>query len=168
MRSQEAPSATPFDATSNNAGPNAPEPFLNPVGILGVEGVYDLVGLRDRHFESSIYQDIVTNAFGLDEREWRKASPTTWLLEKASLAESWPEGRVLVIAQSHEDGLVEDDQATELLHAVGLDGNRSAGRKDELMWLRGLHDQIWEEGHELAAAILHSICLLAPPSSRLS
>ncbi|KAI9815906.1 MAG: hypothetical protein M1832_005217 [Thelocarpon impressellum] len=136
--------------------------FVKPVGVVGVEGIYDLVGLRDRHADESVYEEIVVNAFGPDERVWEAASPTGWLRGKhiAGLAEAWPEGRLLLVAHSPEDELVEKEQATGLLQVLGLEGNASQQRRDEILWINGKHDQVWEEGVELTRAISRAIELL--------
>jgi kynurenine formamidase len=41
--------------------------FTKPLGILGVEGIYDLVALRDNHGDAPYYQQMVKNVFGSDE-----------------------------------------------------------------------------------------------------
>ena len=47
-------------------GPYKPG-YEKPVGVLGVEGVYDMVALRDNHKEEAVYQEIIENVFGTDE-----------------------------------------------------------------------------------------------------
>ena len=54
-------------------------PFAEPLAILGVEGIYDLVALRDNHAEEPYYQRMVENVFGVDE-----VSPCTNNLHKAA------------------------------------------------------------------------------------
>lgn len=41
--------------------------FTKPLAILGVEGIYDLVALRDNHGDTPYYQQMVENVFGSDE-----------------------------------------------------------------------------------------------------
>lgn len=69
--------------------------------------------------------------------------------------ESWPDGRVVVLAHSREDELVEWEQVDLMeraLKAQGWDG-ASTERRLDLIELKGKHDQVWEEGKELARAI---------------
>lgn len=47
-------------------GPLVPA-FTKPLGILGIEGIYDLVALRDNHVDEPYYQQMVENVFGTDE-----------------------------------------------------------------------------------------------------
>ncbi len=121
-----------------------------PLAVVGVEGLYDLTALVKHHSGESEYRDFVSNAFGSDERVWVAVSPTSGEYE-----ESWPDGRVVVLAHSREDELVEWEQVDLMeraLKAQGWDG-ASTERRLDLIELKGKHDQVWEEGKELARAI---------------
>ncbi|TKA69046.1 hypothetical protein B0A55_08713 [Friedmanniomyces simplex] len=121
-----------------------------PLAILGVEGLYDLPALVKHHSSEPEYRDFVSNAFGSDEAVWAAVSPTTGEYE-----ESWPDGTLVVLAHSREDELVEWKQV-DLMHCAlrsqGWD-EASNERRLKLIELRGKHDQVWEEGKELARAI---------------
>ncbi|KAK0353619.1 hypothetical protein LTS16_017590 [Friedmanniomyces endolithicus] len=109
-----------------------------PMAVLGVEGLYDLVALVKHHSGESEYRDFVSNAFGSDERVWAAVSPTS-----------------VVLAHSREDELVEWEQVELMERALRAQGwgEASDGRSLKLIELRGKHDQVWEEGKELARAI---------------
>ncbi|KAK0272621.1 hypothetical protein LTR91_017882 [Friedmanniomyces endolithicus] len=121
-----------------------------PMTVVGVEGLYDLPALVKHHSGEPEYRDFVSNAFGSDERVWAAVSPTSGEYE-----ESWPDGRLVVLAHSREDELVEWEQVDLMQRALKAQGwgGRRDERRLELIELKGKHDQVWEEGTELARAI---------------
>ena len=120
-----------------------------PLAILGVEGLYDLPALVKYHSEPE-YRDFVSNAFSSNEAVWKAVSPTSGEFEG-----SWVDGSLVVLAHSREDELVEWEQV-DLMHR-SLKGQGwsevSDQRRLKLVELSGRHDQVWEEGKELARAI---------------
>lgn len=132
-----------------------------PVAVLGVEGLYDLPALVSYHADISAYREFVTTAFGPDSEVWAAVSPAV-SAEGLSQAH-WPEGRLVVIAHSHEDELVEWEQVERMQQALKTQGFRSGAageasatrdcRQVGLLELHGGHDQVWEEGTELARAV---------------
>ncbi|SMR42820.1 unnamed protein product [Zymoseptoria tritici ST99CH_3D1] len=120
-----------------------------PVAVLGIEGLYDLPALVKFHAAQPFYRGFVERAFGEGERAWAAASPA-----HADLRKSWEEGKLVVIAHSREDELVEWEQPELMLRSLEEQGFRGTGSpRVRLLELRGKHDQVWEEGREVARAI---------------
>ncbi|KAF2862696.1 alpha/beta-hydrolase [Piedraia hortae CBS 480.64] len=131
-----------------------------PIAILGVEGLYDLPGLVNNHSQTPAYKDFISTAFGLDTSVWAAASPVN-----GRYCESWTEGRLAVIAHSHQDEMVELDQSISQLSALRRSGfgETNVDRKLKFIELSGQHDQVWHEGTELARAIQLTLHLLIKP-----
>ncbi|KUJ10061.1 uncharacterized protein LY89DRAFT_723865 [Mollisia scopiformis] len=111
-----------------------------PSAVIGVEGIYDLGKLRDDHVNVPMYQYFIESAFGKDEQEWKDASPVSQRNEKGF---SWQRSKVVALAQSDEDELVNNAQRDAMWEVMKM--NESADRKDILIWLTGKHDEIWRE-----------------------
>ncbi|KAI9839969.1 MAG: hypothetical protein M1819_000161 [Sarea resinae] len=144
-----------FQAAMNKwEGDNGAEVIL-PCGIVGVEGIYDLPTFRDTHRDMPVYEEIIQNAFGKDERLWHEVSPVS-----CNYATSWPNAQLTLLAQSKDDELVDEVQRTRMtaaLEAASSNPSTGAKRKDILLTLRGKHDEIWEEGTELVRVILEAM-----------
>jgi hypothetical protein len=143
------------------------------MGILGVAGIYDLVALRDSHSDVPAYQEFIENAFGPNEESWKDASPVygdgPWRCASS---------RVVVVAHSQEDELIDSKQPRLMMSALeyrkvtkgALDCNpddenySQHQRKNCLLSLRGKHDDIWQDGQELATAISAALEMLAEAS----
>ncbi|PVH73000.1 hypothetical protein DL98DRAFT_563337 [Cadophora sp. DSE1049] len=137
---------------SNNAG------IEPPAGILGVEGIYDLGRLRDDHKDIAMYQYFTESAFGSDEAAWALASPMTQTSESGYV---WEKAKVVALAQSDEDELVNISQEEVMLQKVC--SSPLQGRKDIAIQLTGKHDEIWREGEketQLKVAIEQVVNLL--------
>ena len=120
-----------------------------PLAVLGLEGLYDLPALVQYHSDGTFYRNFVEAAFGPKEADWKAASPTS-----SNLNESWEDGKLVVIAHSHEDELVEWEQPELMMKSLSAQGFKESGsRRAKLLELKGKHDQVWEEGHEVARAI---------------
>jgi acetyl esterase/lipase len=121
-----------------------------PLAILAIEGIYDIPALVEYNRKEPYYRTFVTNAFGPDEGVWQAASPTS-----ADLNTSWPSGRLVVIAHSREDELVEWQQVDLVLESLQKQdfNTESESRRMKLLELSGTHDQVWKEGAEVARAI---------------
>lgn len=126
-----------------------------PLGVLGVAGLYDLTGLQAHHPNVPIYRELLENAFG--PNNWDHASPAYWLEELGSLKETWQNGRLAVVAHSEDDELVEREQILTMWEVLTGSRNASVARRDELVWLRGTHDQLWSQGTELASLIMKAV-----------
>ncbi|KAH9809590.1 Kynurenine formamidase, partial [Teratosphaeria destructans] len=72
---------------------------------------------------------------------------------------SWPDGRLAVLAHSRDDELVEWEQVDRMHQALKGQGfDEAAGeRRLKLVEVRGRHDQLWQEGTELARAIRETL-----------
>ena len=127
--------------------------FPMPAAIVGVAGIYNMKLLRDTHMEIPAYEDFTKGAFGDNEDEWDKASPTD-----GKYAKTWPSGRVMVVAHSREDELVDWVQV-EAMEKI-LHKERKDGRSDKVLELRGKHHDIWKEGAEMARAIKKALQML--------
>src|SRR5688572_24476159 len=101
-------------ATGNVPGLATPK-VRKPEVIVGLNGLYDLKYFIDNPPEShanlkQAYVDFTKGAFGEDEQVWRTVCPT----DVSDWSAEWPEGRVVIVVQSREDGLVPYSQ-TELM-----------------------------------------------------
>ncbi|PYI03283.1 hypothetical protein BO78DRAFT_323086, partial [Aspergillus sclerotiicarbonarius CBS 121057] len=127
-----------------------------PVGILGMAGIYDLKRLRDTHRDVSAYQEFIEGAFGRDEGVWDAVSPAVVAGEEG-VGGGWKAGRVVVLAYSGEDGLVDEGQREGMRVALGEWVALRGGKRVELFDMRGEHDDAWSEGGELARGIAFAI-----------
>lgn len=114
--------------------------LVPPAGIIGVEGIYDLGRLRDRHRDVPMYQYFIESAFGKNEDAWKVASPTTQGSRDGFL---WEGPRVVALAQSDGDELVDVSQGDLMWETVQL---RRAEVGNVSIRLTGKHDEIWREG----------------------
>jgi kynurenine formamidase len=138
------------------------EGVMGPKGILGVEGIYDLKKLRDDYKTIPMYQYFTESAFGKDEEDWKKASPTTQKNEGGFV---WEKAQVMAIAQSRDDELVNVVQRDLMWDVVKK--CVSGGRRNEKIEMVGKHDEVWkvaredEEGTQLSVATKRVLELLA-------
>ncbi|KAF2770988.1 alpha/beta-hydrolase [Teratosphaeria nubilosa] len=125
-----------------------------PIAVLGVEGLYDFPALVKYHAKEPFYQDFITRTFGSDAKAWKAASPTS-----GQYKESWPDGKLAVLAHSRGDELVEWEQVDLMHKALKGQGFDEAGgeRSLKLVEVSGRHDQLWQEGTELARAIRETL-----------
>ncbi|KAI9781556.1 MAG: hypothetical protein M1816_002271 [Peltula sp. TS41687] len=138
---------------------HGPYPAL-PLAVAGLAGVYDFTAIVARHPGVPMYTEIVENAFG-PKQNWDHAAPAVWLGKVGSLNETWPNGRLAVIAYSEEDELVEPEESVALWEVLTGSRNASDLRRVELVKSRGPHDAQWEQGTELASLILKAVDMLA-------
>lgn len=135
--------------TPRAAAANESELYL-PSAVVGVEGIYDLKLLLKNHSEHPIYQELIEGAFGTEHREWARASPTI-----GEFARSWPNGRVVVLAHSKDDELVDWPQVEAMSNRLRLEKRNR--RRDVVISLTGKHDEVWEHGQQLAIAIITAL-----------
>lgn len=118
-----------------------------PLALCCIEGLYDLPALvhyQDRPF----YRNFVEQAFGSNEEDWKTASPTN-----SDYNETWQDGKLVVIAHSHQDELVEWQQPELVMKSLQRQGFTDSGnRKLRFLELQGKHD-LWQGGVEVARAI---------------
>lgn len=114
---------------------------IPPLAVVGLEGLYDLPLLVSNHRDQPVYEDFVTNAFGVSG--WQEVSPTAGDFE-----ESWPDGRLVVLAHSKEDSLVESEQWERMKVVLEHQEWSEEGRKRKVVFfgLKGEHDEVWESG----------------------
>jgi hypothetical protein len=127
-----------------------------PRAIVGVEGIYDLRALRDEHVTVGAYQEFIEGAFGKEEGVWDVVSPArhTATDGPGGFGQSWPRGRLAVIAHSMNDELVDLGQALLMKKALkGWQGEKEGKEILILDKLQGGHDEIWEKGQEMAGVI---------------
>ena len=133
---------------------NGKKEFEMPAAAVGVAGIYDMRLLRDNFLNIPVYEEFIKAAFGESEEEWDRASPTT-----GSYAKSWPKAQVLILAHSKEDELVDWAQVEAM--EKSLKKQKKDERSDEVLELKGKHDEIWGKGTEMARAIETALKMLA-------
>ncbi|KAI9819010.1 MAG: hypothetical protein M1826_001225 [Phylliscum demangeonii] len=143
---------------------SAPGWPARPRGVVGVAGIYDFQGLRERHRHLPGYEDLLHNAFG-PAWESESAAPVVWLQRVGRLRDTWPEAELVVLASSERDELVEMEQASMMAQALRETRHRTLNRTDELITLHASHDAICSEGTELAMVIAKSIDRLKRPTA---
>lgn len=134
-----------------------------PVAVVGLEGLYDLPLLLQNHTDNDEYLKIVRAAFGDDEEVWKKASPVA-----GDYSDRWPEGLLVILGHSPEDELVDWAQVDGMVRVLQEQGwkQRSECKIDEarrdswiggkqffVTYLKGKHDEVWENGTELSRTI---------------
>lgn len=108
-----------------------------PQAIIGIAGIYDLRGLRDRNNHPS-YQNFISGAFGEDESVWDSVSPA-----KSNLLEHlWPEGKLIILVSSSGDKLVEAEQIEVMEQALSICKNLRVEIWKNLLVCD--HDEIWQ------------------------
>ncbi|KAI9656894.1 MAG: hypothetical protein M1821_003533 [Bathelium mastoideum] len=146
-----------------------------PRAIVPVETITDIPAIISTHAQQPLYEEFVVAAFGKDQEVWKTVSPTSGSF---GTEKSWKEGRLIVLAHSREDELVEWEQCDMMLNALKEQGWRErAANKDEtenagkrpevtVVELEGKHDEVfWEKGGQLAKAIEVAVQVLASESS---
>lgn len=124
-----------------------------PMAIVGVEGIYDLEALAASFSHVDFYREFLEAAFGKQGAEWIQASPST-----GKYASSWPNAKVVVLAHSQDDELVDFLQAERMSDQLWRE--KRVGRRDLVMSLKGKHDEVWQTGTELAKAIVTALQML--------
>ncbi|KAI1814691.1 alpha/beta-hydrolase [Poronia punctata] len=144
-----------------------PDPVL-PAAIVSLEGLYDFPGINERF--KGAYAPFFEAAFG-GAAEWYAASPIKY---HESYARKWPEGNLIILAYSRSDTLLDGDEVDNMAERlvevdrfaeirVGSDEGPSDKRLNRLVVhrdLRGDHDEIWQDGEEVARMVsvaLHGV-----------
>lgn len=123
-----------------------------PVAILGVSGIYDFPQILETNPE---YTNLTLNAIK-DPALLGSASPAEYpssLYAQLNLV-------AVVLAHSHDDGLVPWDQV-DTMYAVIKD---VAKVEAEIVTLQGAHNSIWSGGVQLATAFAETLALLGTES----
>ncbi|KAL4879505.1 Alpha/Beta hydrolase protein [Aspergillus karnatakaensis] len=124
--------------------------YETPIAILGMAGIYNLRLLRDQHKGISAYQEFIEGAFGKDETVWDAVSPGVGGVD------GWDSGRVVVLAQSKRDSLVDETQSEGMKKVLGS-WETKGSKAVHFLEIEGEHDEAWEKGTELARGILFTI-----------
>ena len=129
------------------------EEIKPPLAILGIDGIYDIPLLRNRNANLSRYQTMIEGAFGNDEATWAAACPAGW----TRYAETWKEGKLVMLVHSREDELVDWSQveAMERCWSQGQEGEQE--KEMVIREIRGRHAEIWEKGSGMAGAIAEAV-----------
>lgn len=115
-----------------------------PSAILGVSGLYDLVGINDRYKDT--YASFITPAFGPDKDAWNKASPAKY---KGKFTECWPNRKAVVLGNSKTDSLVDMTEMDTMAKRLRSEDIEVAEIKD---W-DGEHDFIWQNATQITTAV---------------
>lgn len=137
-------------------GFHAPIPLEKPRVIVGLNGLYDLPAFLQRPDESHramvpVYDAFTQGAFGPDKDTWASVCPTAaddWEAE-------WPEGRKVVLAQSHSDELVPYSQTENM--KLNLASEAAVRLTVQEVAAAGKHNEMWQSPDELVAILLRAI-----------
>lgn len=128
-------------------------PLEKPRVVVGLNGLYDLPAFLQKPDEAyrgmvPIYDSFTRGAFGDDKGTWASVCPTVvdnWEKE-------WPEGRKVVLAQSHTDELVPYSQ-TELMKRKLVE-RAPARLVVEEVPVTGKHNEMWQSPDELVKILV--------------
>ncbi|KAM0507023.1 hypothetical protein ACHAP8_000648 [Fusarium lateritium] len=127
--------------------PSHPKGSL-PAAIIGVSGIYDLVGLNERF--NGGYAGFIGSAFGEDKSEWEKASPAKF---GSCLKSKWSNGKLVLLAWSPEDGLIDEPEIDNMATLLAKQEVNLEVNKD----LRGEHDYVWQDGSQIARLVITTL-----------
>ncbi|KAJ6036229.1 hypothetical protein N7540_000508 [Penicillium herquei] len=150
---------------SMSPGPLPPKLSAQPAAIVGVAGIYDLRRLQEAHREIGAYREFIEGAFGNDVMLWDGVSPAQ-MVGSRGVEGGWKTGRLVVLAHSKDDGLVDEGQVLEMKEALRGWEQKPAQipvrelstreRRVQMLSLEGGHDELWSQGEELARAIKYA------------
>jgi kynurenine formamidase len=141
-------------------GPNKDEVPV-PSAIVGLQGIYDLVGLNQRF--NGAYREMIAGAFGDDEEAWKQVSPVRFT---GKFSETWSESNkgLFMLAYSRADEWIDEaeiDAMEARLKEEQAPPLYFRGRKD----LRGGHDDVPEDGLAVGQVLTDTISELLKLSS---
>ncbi|KAH6686167.1 Alpha/Beta hydrolase protein [Plectosphaerella plurivora] len=128
---------------SSALGSHAPPNIILPRAFIGISGIYELVGLDERH--DGNYASFISAAFGDDRKAWNNSMPA---LFPGSFNTALGERRA-VLAWSPDDTLVDEPEIDGMTRKLQQDGVSPTIIKT----LNGDHDFVWEDGHQVARLI---------------
>ena len=134
------------------------EDIIKPMAVVGVEGIYDLRGLRDKYCE---YAGFIEATFGTTEEVWDWVSPMR--TREGGVEQGWKEGRLAVLAHSRGDELVDLSQTKAMAEALDHWRRGDPAGMRRVLLLEDLdesHDDVWKKGEELAHVISTAIAEL--------
>lgn len=125
-----------------------------PAAIIGIYGIYDLLGLNSRY--GGQYSSFLAGAFGADTDVWRQVSPSQFDgdLKAGCAAEPSRNGPVIaILADSKDDKLLDYAEVETMKRRLMIDGI-DVVVVDNLV---GGHDFIWQDASQLSALIYQCI-----------
>lgn len=122
-----------------------------PVAILGVSGIYNLRNIVATHSMIREYRDFIIGAFDENEEAWDVVSPARW----TTFGQTWQAGRLVVLAHSDQDELIEKGQMQEMKETL-MDAAKGL-KVVSVDNVGGRHDEIWQIGSEIARLIVITI-----------
>ncbi|OOQ85307.1 hypothetical protein PEBR_26574 [Penicillium brasilianum] len=150
------------EPVSSSPEPLPPRLSAQPTAIVGVAGIYDLRQIVEKHRDIPEYREFVEDAFGTDELLWDAVSPAQ-MAGSRGVEGGWKTGRLVVLAHSKDDELVDEGQLETMREALrAWEGRKAQVSKEELtsndrrvqlLPLNGKHDEAWVTGEELARAV---------------
>lgn len=111
-----------------------------PAAIVGISGIYDLVGLQSRSSHIEAYYSFISGAFGSEKEDWIQASPARF---EGSLSKTW--SGYSLLAYSPEDRLIDSFELENMAARLKADGLEF----DVVTDLVGEHDAIWQDGRQI-------------------
>ncbi|KAK5993253.1 Kynurenine formamidase [Cladobotryum mycophilum] len=129
-------------------------PLPVPAAIIGIAGIYDLIGLCVR---KEGYDSFIGGAFGADQSTWDAASPATFDGDfKTVLAANGSPPHLSILAASPEDTLIDMPETNLMAEKLAEDDvNLTIVRS-----LDGEHDSIWEDGSQIADLVIKALAQL--------
>lgn len=144
-----------------------------PEALILSAGIYNIPLFLRNHLPpvcpeniAQIYSDIIVGAFGADKSAYQGVSPVAG---KYGI-ERWKNGKLIVLAHSYDDELVERAQRDVMCVALDREGwsivmedgdeeaDVSAGRQVlEVRDIKGSHDFVWEDGEQSAKLIVEVV-----------
>tara|TARA_R110002003_G_scaffold30_3_gene1813 strand:+ start:10796 stop:11650 length:855 start_codon:yes stop_codon:yes gene_type:complete len=154
-------------------GLNEDEKSGGPEALVLTAGIYHIPLFLRNHSPpacpeniAQIYTDIVTGAFGSASGAYVPVSPVSGKYN----TQTWQNGKLIVLAHSYEDELVERAQRDVMCVALDREGwsivmedgdeeaNVADGRRVlEVRDIKGKHDFVWEDGEECAKLIVEVV-----------
>lgn len=115
-----------------------------PAAIVGIAGIYDLIGLESRNSHVEAYYSFISGAFGSERADWVSASPGRY---EGSLGKIW--SGYSLLAYSPEDTLIDSLEIETMAEKLNADGLEF----DVVADLFGEHDAVWQEGSQIARLV---------------
>ena len=151
-----------MQTVSTSPGPLPPRLSAHPVAIVGVAGIYDIRRLLDTHRDIPAYREFIEEAFGTDELLWDGLSPAQ-MMGSRGVEGGWKTGRLVVLAHSKDDELVDEIQLESMCQAlkgweeqeaqIPVQELTTRDRRLRVFPISGAHDDAWLQGDELARPI---------------
>jgi len=142
---------------------------LGPEGLILIAGIYNIPLLLRNHSPpavpenvAAIYNTLISGAFGTHSSVYQSVSPVAGRYGK----DVWKGGKLVVLAHSYDDELVERAQRDVMCVAFDREGwsivmedgdeeaNIASGRRVlEVRDIKGTHNFVWEDGEQSAKLI---------------